>query len=134
MSINALIILWIYTAGSKLMDFDEFQRQLALQPFGKPINSALSILLPGVEILAGILLVIKKTKLPGLWVSALLLCAFTVYVLLVLTGYFTKVPCSCGGVLKSLSWKNHLIFNIVYLSINLLALYKTQLKKGGSGE
>lgn len=129
MSINVLIILWIYTAGSKLMDLDDFQRQLALQPFGKRINSALFILLPGVEILTSVLLVIRKTRLPGLSLSALMLIAFTVYVLLVLTGYFTQVPCSCGGVLKSLSWKNHLIFNMVFLAINLFALYKKNIRK-----
>jgi putative oxidoreductase len=134
MGINVLIILWIYTAGSKLMDLDDFQRQLTLQPFGKRMNSALFILLPGVEILTGALLVIRKTRLPGLFLSALMLITFTVYVLLVLTGYFTKVPCSCGGVLKSLSWKNHLIFNLVFLGINLIALYKTHVKKGGSGK
>jgi len=134
MGINALIILWIYTAGSKLIDLDDFKRQLAFQPLGQIVNSALFILLPGVEILTSVLLVIRKTRLPGLFLSALMLIAFTVYVLLVLTGYFTKVPCSCGGVLKSLSWKNHLIFNMVFLAINLIALYKTHVKKGGDGK
>ena len=132
-SINALIILWIYTAGSKLMELAEFKRQLLLQPFGESINSALLIILPATEILTGLLLAIKRTTIIGLWFSAALLTAFTAYVLLVLTGYFTKVPCSCGGVLAFLSWKNHLIFNIVFLMINLFALYKIQIKKGGNG-
>jgi len=131
--INALIILWIYTAGSKLMDLEDFKRQLSLQPFGTKVNSSLLFLLPGVEILTALLLLMRKTLRAGLWLSAALLTAFIAYVFLVLTGYYTKVPCSCGGVLKFLSWKNHLIFNVVFLTINGFALYKINIKKGGNG-
>jgi hypothetical protein len=28
-----------------------------------------------------------------------------------------KLPCSCGGVLKNLSWKEHLMFNFCFTAI-----------------
>jgi len=131
--INALIILWIYTAGSKLMDLEDFKRQLALQPFGSVINSMLVYALPAIEIFTAVLLTVKKTKTTGLVLSVVLLTVFTLYVLLVVVGYFTKMPCSCGGVLEFLSWKAHLIFNVFFLAINLIALYQYKFKKGGPG-
>ncbi|KQS36850.1 MauE/DoxX family redox-associated membrane protein [Pedobacter sp. Leaf194] len=133
LGIYALIILWVYTAGSKVLDLTDFRRQLSLQPFGTSINSALVILLPTLEILAGLLLAIERTKGLGLWLSAALLTAFTAYVFLVLIGHFAKMPCSCGGILAFLSWRSHLIFNMVFLGINLIALYKINIKKGGNG-
>jgi len=132
-SVNALIVLWIYTAGSKLMAFGAFERQLALQPFGPVINSILVYVLPAIEIFTAVLLTVKKTKKTGLVLSAVLLTIFTLYVILVVVGYFIKMPCSCGGVLEFLSWKAHLVFNIFFLTINLYALYQNKFKKGGAG-
>jgi hypothetical protein len=130
---NCLIVLWIYTSGSKMVAFGEFQRQLALQPFGERINSSLIFVLPGIEIVTAILLALEKTRSLGLMISAFLLCAFTIYVLLVINGYFSKMPCSCGGVLEFLNWKAHMVFNLVFLIMNLLALYFTRTMKGGLG-
>ncbi len=31
-----LVLLWVYTAGSKLADLEEFKRQLSSQTLGKP--------------------------------------------------------------------------------------------------
>jgi hypothetical protein len=42
--------------------------------------------------------------------------AFTAYVGLVLAGYFTKVPCPCGGALKEITWGKHLLFNVCFLA------------------
>lgn len=131
--VNALIVLWIYTAGSKLMAFGAFERQLALQPFGSIINSTLVYALPAIELLTAILLTVKEMRITGLVISAVLLSVFTLYVVLVVMGYFTRMPCSCGGVLEFLSWKAHLIFNIFFLTINLIALYPYKIKKGGFG-
>jgi putative oxidoreductase len=134
--INCLIILWVYTACSKLIAFGEFSRQMALQPFGRIFNQLLVYFLPAIEFLVAVLLVMRKTRLIGLFVSCLLMFAFTFYISLVLTGYYTKMPCSCGGVIESLSWKDHLLFNLFFLLINLVAFYLllNQSKKGGQAK
>lgn len=116
--ISLLIILWIYAAGSKLLEYNTFKHQLTLQHFPFKIESTMAWLLPSIEILAAILLTIPKTIRYGLYTSAILLTLFTLYITFILTGIHNKAPCSCGGVLSMLSWKSHLVFNLIFLSIN----------------
>ncbi|RZK99282.1 MAG: hypothetical protein EOO89_31245 [Pedobacter sp.] len=66
------------------------------------------------EALAVVLLSFKKLRLAGFLFSAALMVAFTGYILLILTGYFPKRPCSCGGVLASLGWQSHFYFNLFW--------------------
>jgi hypothetical protein len=119
---SLLIILWVYTAGSKLMDFPDFKNQLHLQHFSEITSKILIIALPATELITAVLLATKFQKL-GLKISLILLAIFTAYIILILSGYYIKTPCSCGGVLKFLGWRLHLLFNLFFLSINILALY-----------
>jgi putative oxidoreductase len=32
------------------------------------------------------------------------------------------LPCSCGGVISSMSWKQHLVFNVHCIAINIVAI------------
>ncbi len=118
-----LILLWIYTASSKLMDVQEFKRQLANQTLGK--NAAIFLLwfIPISEILAALLLLFTKTRLAGLALSAGLMFLFTSYIGLVLLGYYDRVPCSCGGVLKEMGWQMHFWFNLYFLAISCFGLW-----------
>lgn len=43
---------------------------------------------------------------------------FTAYIVVILQ-FSEEIPCACGGVLQSLGWKEHLIFNIVFSLIAL---------------
>lgn len=116
--ISLLIILWIYAAGSKLLEYNSFKHQLTLQHFPGSTESTMSWLLPAIEILAATLLTIPRTIHYGLYLSAILMTIFTLYIAFILTGINNKAPCSCGGVLSMLSWKSHLVFNLTFLSIN----------------
>ena len=118
-----LIILWGTTAASKLGNLNEFKNELAKQVFSENLAAFLLIAVPVSEIISATLLAFKKTRLYGLIASLLLITAFTVYIALILAGYFSKVPCSCGGVLKMLGWKPHLIFNLVLTAIKITTLY-----------
>ena len=118
-----LILLWVYTAASKLMDIAEFKRQLYSQNFTRAFAHVLLWLIPSIELIAAILLLYKNTRLVGLILSILLMALFTGYIALVLFGYYDRVPCSCGGVLKSLGWHTHLWFNLFFLLISLLGSY-----------
>lgn len=125
---SLLIILWVYTAGSKLMDFPDFKNQLHLQHFSETTAKILIIALPTAELITAALLATKHQKL-GLKISLILLTIFTAYIILILSGYYIKTPCSCGGVLKFLGWRLHLLFNLFFLSINILALYLLTIKE-----
>jgi putative oxidoreductase len=123
---SALVILFSYTALSKLADFQDFHRQLLNQVFPNWLADILWILLPLTEISICILLVIKTTRLIGLYLSIILMTAFTVYMALVVLNIFDRVPCSCGGVLKSMGFTAHFFFNLFFL---ILAVWAFRLSK-----
>jgi len=112
---SILVLLWVYTAASKLADMPEFKRQLGNQTLGRPMAAFLLWFIPLSEIAATLLLLPRKTRLAGFVLSAFLLLLFSGYIALVLLGYYDRVPCSCGGVLKQLSWGPHLVFNLFFL-------------------
>jgi len=133
-AVSALIILWVYTAGSKVLEFHEFKHQLKLQHFNNTVIPLLSVILPLSEALTAFLLSRSVSRIPGLYYSLLLLAVFTIYIILILIGFFDKVPCSCGGVLKEMSWKTHLLFNASFLSLNLWAVYYIKQKERRPGK
>lgn len=117
-----LILLFLYTALSKLLDFQAFHGQLLLQPFPRWSVVFLQWGLPAIELLACWLLLRRRTRLSGLYLSAALMAVFTGYIALVLSGAFGSIPCSCGGVLEQLSWEAHLLFNCFFVAIAIIAI------------
>jgi len=131
---SLLILLWTYTAFSKLADLKEFQSQLNNQVFSDSTAQILLWSIPTSELLAAALLLFERTKTAGLITSALLMTAFTGYIALVLAGYYQKVPCSCGGVLKQLGWQAHLWFNLFFLALSITGsmLHKKHYKNAAT--
>ncbi|ADQ17685.1 hypothetical protein Lbys_1989 [Leadbetterella byssophila DSM 17132] len=119
----ALIILFSYTAFAKLIDMGEFERQLAGQELPSWSKAPLVWLIPAAELLLCVLLIIPATRLPGLYGSALLMALFTGYTGLVVMSYFERTPCSCGGVLRSMGFEAHLVFNLFFLTLIILGIY-----------
>lgn len=117
-----LILLWAYTAISKLTNFSEFERELANQTFNHITAQILLWTIPSVELITAFLLLFTKTRFTGLLLSFILMFLFTGYIALVLAGYYDHVPCSCGGVLKQLGWQAHFWFNLFFLSISALGI------------
>lgn len=131
----SLALLFAYTAFSKLADFEEFKRQLNMQVFPHSLVEILLYLIPGIELLAVILMLVKRTRWLGLILSAVLMVMFTGYVALVLSGYYDHIPCSCGGVLNSLGWQEHLWFNAFFLVLSIAGLtFQYQILSGGNME
>ncbi|MBD1362971.1 DoxX family protein [Mucilaginibacter sp. ZT4R22] len=117
-----LVILFTYTAVSKLMDLPVFRDQMHNQEFPKWIAGILIMALPPTEIVTAVLLIIPRARLTGLWFSAILLTLFSGYITLVVAGFYRRTPCSCGGVLKSMGWNTHLIFNLFFLLLTCFAI------------
>jgi putative oxidoreductase len=129
-----LIMLFVYTASSKLMDFGHFKVQMNNQTLPHGIAEFLIYTLPGIEILTSLLLIFSTTRLPGLYIAFILMLLFTGYVGLVLINYFGRVPCSCGGVLKMMGWKTHFIFNLFFLLLTATGIYITDRERRGIGK
>lgn len=129
--INVLLIfLWTYAAMSKLLSYEQSRMQMMNQVFPAIINKILLWAVPVSELLIAGLLLSKKWFIPGLLFSCLLLFLFSVYILLIMSNAFGRIPCSCGGIISRLSWGQHLVFNAAFLVL-ALAGFLMSIKKGG---
>lgn len=113
-------ILFIYAAVSKILDFENFQIQLAQSPLLSAFAGYVAWGVPALEIVLSLLLLSNKGRSMGLFGSFGLMIMFTAYIYIILN-YSAFVPCSCGGVLEKMSWNQHLIFNIVFVLLSALA-------------
>ncbi len=110
-----LILLWVYAAASKLMDFDRSRGEMLNQALAPWLEKILVWAIPLAELYITVLLIFKQTRLQGIILSLVLLLIFTAYIVLVKLNYFDYVPCSCGGIISKLSWEGHFIFNMVFI-------------------
>lgn len=128
-----LILLFFYTATNKLLDFHGFVRQMQMQVFPETTIPFIVYSLPAVELITTALLYFNRTRFAGFIISTLLMLVFTIYIGLILLGYFDRVPCACGGVLKSMSFQTHFYFNLFFLAIAIFGTIKQYkiIKTGG---
>lgn len=115
------ILLFIYASVSKLLDFENFQVQIAQSPLLSAYAGFISYAVIIVEIIIVLLLVFSKSRLIGLYSSTALMSAFTIYIYLILN-YSDFIPCSCGGILEKLGWTEHLIFNLLCVSLGVVSV------------
>ena len=111
-----LLLLFLYTAVSKLFTHDAFQFVLFLSPSLRPFATLISWLIPIAEILICICLFLPPLRTAGLLGSFILLLMFTLYLIYMIL-FTTDHPCACGGVISSLSWPAHIIFNIFFMGL-----------------
>jgi putative oxidoreductase len=123
-----LVFLFVYAAVSKLANFAGFRVDMYNQPlpaFAKPI---LIWAVPIIELIIAALLIFDATRLAGLYASFALTVAFTFYTAVVLLHFFKYIPCSCGGIIKNLSWSQHLVFNLFFVLMALIGIFRYPLK------
>lgn len=118
---SLLILLFMYAAVSKLLDYETFKLQLSKSPFITEFAGVTAWALPVGEILVGLALAVNKFRLFGLYASLFLMTLFTGYIYLIIN-LSDYIPCSCGGVLSKLTWTEHLWVNIFFLCISMLAI------------
>ncbi|MDP2452503.1 MULTISPECIES: MauE/DoxX family redox-associated membrane protein [unclassified Kaistella] len=112
------MVLLVYAAVSKMRDFENFQVQLAQSPLLSAYSGFISYGVIALELVIAGVLAFPQVRRVGLYASFGLMVAFTVYIYLILN-YSDFVPCSCGGILEKLGWREHLIFNGVCVVLAL---------------
>ncbi|MGN6421566.1 MAG: MauE/DoxX family redox-associated membrane protein [Pseudobacter sp.] len=130
-----LIILFMYTGIMKLRDHFNFTAALNASPLLKNFASLLSYGIPISEIIISVMLFIPKARKFGLYSATVFMIMFTLYVAYMIV-FIPNKPCSCGGVLKYLSWPQHLLFNICFtflaatgILLNRKSTFKRALSK-----
>ena len=112
-----LASLFIYTAVSKVYDWQGTKLAMYNQLFPEWMADILLFTLPVLELGIASMLLVSAWRKTGLLLSVLLLILFTGYVGYIGLGLSARVPCSCGGVLSSMDWGEHLLFNLAFLGI-----------------
>jgi putative oxidoreductase len=128
-----LILLFAYTAVSKLIDYNGFVQQMYNQTLPRILIITATYTLPEAELLACAFLLFSRTKLIGLWMSLIMLLIFTIYIGLILGHFFPWVPCSCGGVIAAMGWHLHFYFNLFFMLLNFMAINFTYQERRKAG-
>ncbi|MFC5683605.1 DoxX family protein [Flavobacterium sp. MAHUQ-51] len=115
------VVLFVYSGLSKLLDFEIFQVQLGQSPLLSAFAEWISWGVPILEILIAFLLLSSRFRRIALYAAFALMLMFTTYIIIILN-FSSFIPCSCGGILEKMSWRTHLIFNIVFVFLALIGI------------
>ncbi|OCA69180.1 hypothetical protein BBI01_18015 [Chryseobacterium artocarpi] len=122
------ILLFCYASVSKLLDFENFQVQIAQSPLLSAYAGYISYAVIIAELFFALLLVIPYSRLLGLYCSLAIMISFTIYIYLILN-FSDFIPCSCGGILEKLGWTEHLFFNLGCILLALTSILLVEYDK-----
>lgn len=118
--------MFIYAAVSKLMNYEIFVIQMNRQPFPDRLTPLLVWGIPLSEVFVAIMMMTISLRRMGLFFATAMMICFTAYIVLVKLNYYGVIPCSCGGVIASFTWTQHLIFNLFFIAIGIVGIYLEQ--------
>jgi putative oxidoreductase len=119
---SLLILLFLYASVSKWLAWRTFIGDMNNQPFPNWMTPFLVWTIPTVEVLIAVALIFEKTRVKAFYASLFLMSAFTIYTVAILFHAFRYIPCSCGGVIRKLTWPQHLFFNLFFVGISILGI------------
>jgi len=119
----AFILLFLYVGISKFVDFKNTQFDFNQAPVIGRYPTLFATIIPLLEIATAICLFVPRWRKIGLFATSTLMIIFTVYVAYMLRAYTAyERPCSCGGIMRKLSWQSHLYFNIIATALSFFAI------------
>jgi hypothetical protein len=106
--------------------------QIAKSPLITGHESWIAWSVPTVEIVVAFLLFVPRVQLFALYGAFSIMFIFSIYIAFMLL-FTPDLPCSCGGILNSMGWSEHLIFNIAFtlLAVLGIVLFNKQVKQNG---
>jgi len=115
------ILLFTYASFNKLLDYQKFTIQIGQSPLLTGFGGSIPWMVITVELLVAVLLMIPRFRLFAFFGAFSLMVMFTAYIVAILN-FSSYIPCSCGGVLENLGWREHLIFNSVFVILGLIGI------------
>lgn len=128
-----LMLLFLFASVSKWLAFRTFIGDINNQPFPNWLTPWITNLLPPIEVLIVLALMFEKTRTAGFYASLILMSAFSIYSAAVLLKFFDYIPCSCGGIIKNLSWRDNLILNLFFVTISIVGILLRKNRFGKEG-
>jgi len=122
-----MVLLFVYTGISKLIAAESFLLQINAAPYLADYAQWLYRLIPISELIIATTILFKSTRLAGYYAFTFLMICFTIYIcVMLLSG--NPLPCSCGGVIRLMSWREHLAFNCCFIGLSIVAIYLQKAK------
>lgn len=115
------MMLFLFSGYEKLASHEQFLKGLEKVAIVGSYAWLVSWSVPLMEIGIGILLAINRTAKLGLIAFISLMTAFNFYIGAVLL-WAETLPCHCNILVKSLSWPQHIVFNLVFILLGCLGL------------
>ncbi|WP_410478909.1 MauE/DoxX family redox-associated membrane protein [Pedobacter heparinus] len=116
------ILLFAYASVTKMLDFEQFRTELRRSPLLTFFATWVAIGIPMLEVILSIFLTIERFRLASIYCAYGLMVIFSAYIVAI-TKFADYIPCSCGGVLSSMNWKQHLVFNCAFIAFALIAIF-----------
>tara|TARA_R110002050_G_scaffold279773_2_gene426534 strand:+ start:1015 stop:1464 length:450 start_codon:yes stop_codon:yes gene_type:complete len=116
------IVLFVYAATSKLLDYEQFKIQLGQSPIITAYADIVAWGIPLIEFIIVGLFLFPRFMLFAFYSSYTLMILFTSYIIITLN-FSDYIPCSCGGVLEDLGWSEHIIFNLVFITMAIVSVF-----------
>lgn len=118
---GSLVLLFVYAAASKGMDYTKFRIEIGKSPLLTSFAGIVAWGIPAIEIGIALLLSFSRSRLAGLYAAFTLMVLFSAYIYYILR-FSPYVPCSCGGVLENMTWQTHLYFNLLFVLLSALGV------------
>jgi len=116
------IFLFGYTAINKILDHNNFIALLSQSTLTARSATLIAWMLPVAELLTVVFLILPATRKLGFKMTFASMAVFTIYVTYMLL-FVHDLPCSCGGVISSMTWQQHLLFNSVLTILSAIGLW-----------
>ena len=115
------ILLFLYTALNKTYQIEPTSSVLRSLPVlsEAPDKFAWGVII--MEYIVALMLFIPKTRKAGLYASLGLMITFTLYITYMMI-FVPDLPCSCGGIISRLTWKQHLFLNLFFILLALTGI------------
>jgi hypothetical protein len=113
--------LFAYAAIAKLFTYEDFRNGINQAPFIGRFSGQVAWAVPAVELFTACALLVSAWRLKALYVSAILMALFTLYIIMLLNQH-SLTTCDCGGLLEQLDLNTHLWCNIGLLLLTFVAI------------
>jgi polyferredoxin len=100
----------------------KFKYALSVQAFPKWIGQILVWSIPASELAVTGLLLFDESRLLGMYLSFIMMLAFTFYIGGVIFKVYNVYPCPCGGLFSRMGWKKHFKVNLWLTALALIGV------------